>query len=188
MSRVAWSLGRFHPAFAAEFGDAFLGGTHLENPSLAQSLALLGLALPRMLDPTGDAGTLLTERMRSALSALTTQLEAAKETANDLEWALRNSGPYSWACNGDPFLPVRASPLQMQPKACVLIDVRVAMAFGCAFMHARARVAFLWSVDRECARVCSLRVARRSTCSAISTASSRALDCSCLARWEPRRH
>lgn len=67
-----------HPSFAAEFGDAFIGGTIFEQGSLHVSLECFLLTLRRMQSEDGVVAT-LSHDVREALNSVTATLE---ETCN----------------------------------------------------------------------------------------------------------
>ena len=80
-----------HPAFAAEFGDAFIGGTSLEGGVMHVSLEVVCLAVNRMLKPDGTAAA-LTHRERAALNSANTLLVDAKKLAHKFAYAQEGSG------------------------------------------------------------------------------------------------
>lgn len=71
-----------HPAFAAEFGDAFIGGTALEGGALHISLEVVALTLGRMLDPVGGTASGLGHETRAALNSASQLLLDAKKLAH----------------------------------------------------------------------------------------------------------
>ena len=76
-----------HPAFAAEFGDAFIGGTGLEGGTLHVSLEVVVLALEEMLREGNAAEKMLGHADRAAPVHLHEQLRATSHSAVDLEHA-----------------------------------------------------------------------------------------------------
>ena len=82
-----------HPAFAAEFGDAFIADTALEAGSLHISLEVVVLALGRMLKEAaeGSAGA-LPHAARSALNSAHSLLDDATKLAHKLSHALAHPG------------------------------------------------------------------------------------------------
>ena len=81
-----------HPAFAAEFGDSFIGGTRLEHGAMHISLEVVCLALQAMLKPGGTAATCLPNRERAALNSACALLLDAKKLAHKLQYALEGDG------------------------------------------------------------------------------------------------
>ena len=80
-----------HPAFAAEFGDAFIGGTGLEAGSLHISLEVVVLALQRMV-ADGGAASGLPHAQRAALSTACSLLDDAKKLAHKFSHAMGHQG------------------------------------------------------------------------------------------------
>ena len=76
-----------HPAFAAEFGDAFIGGTGLESGSMQVSLEVVVLAVEQMVRATGTAARMLSHADRSALNSILAALGEAKRLAHKLAHA-----------------------------------------------------------------------------------------------------
>ena len=70
-----------HPAFAAEFGDAFIGGTCLESGALHVSLEVLCLTVREMLKADGAAAS-LPPAERAALNSACSLLLDAKKLAH----------------------------------------------------------------------------------------------------------
>ena len=90
-----------HPAFAAEFGDAFIAGTGLESGSLHVSLEVVVLTLQRMLSAGGTAAA-LPHQQRSALNSACALLDDAKKLAHKLGHAMAHPGQqrmYLSACS-----------------------------------------------------------------------------------------
>ena len=71
-----------HPAFAAEFGDAFIGGTGLESGTLHVSLEVVVLALDDMLREGNAAESLLGHADRAALNGVHQAMAEAKSLAH----------------------------------------------------------------------------------------------------------
>ena len=71
-----------HPAFAAEFGDAFIGGTALENGALHISLEVVALTVSKMLEPVGGAASGLAHETRAALNSASQLFLDAKKLAH----------------------------------------------------------------------------------------------------------
>ena len=71
----------FHPAFAAEFGDAFIGGTAFEAGAIHISLEVVCLALGEMLRNAGAAAS-LPHASRAALNSARVLLLDAKKLAH----------------------------------------------------------------------------------------------------------
>lgn len=80
-----------HPAFAAEFGDAFIAGTGLEAGSLHISFEVVTLTLQRMLSDGGSASG-LPHAQRAALNTVCSLLDDAKKLAHKLAHALSHQG------------------------------------------------------------------------------------------------
>ena len=82
-----------HPAFAAEFGDAFIGGTGLESGTLHVSLEVVVLALERLLSEGGVAAlSTIPHAERAALNSTLASLGEAKRLAHKLAHALTSDG------------------------------------------------------------------------------------------------
>ena len=80
-----------HPAFSAEFGDAYVGGTGLEGGSLHISLEVVVLALQRALRQ-GGAAEALPHDERSAINSALAALQEAKRLAHKLAHAMEHEG------------------------------------------------------------------------------------------------
>jgi len=76
-----------HPGFAAEFGDAFIGGTPLEAGSLHMSLEVMLFALKRMQTSDGLATRALSSPALQALNATTYALDECLTLAHKIRRA-----------------------------------------------------------------------------------------------------
>jgi hypothetical protein len=81
-----------HPAFAAEFGDAFIAGTGLEGGAIHVSLEVVVLALQQMLREGGAAASMLAHSERAALNSALAALNEAKRLAHKLAHAAAHDG------------------------------------------------------------------------------------------------
>ena len=81
-----------HPAFAAEFGDAFIAGTGLEGGSLHVSLEVVVLVLEQMLRAGGVAEHLLPHADRASLNSVLAALGEGKKLAHKLAHASAADG------------------------------------------------------------------------------------------------
>ena len=81
-----------HPAFAAEFGDAFIAGTGLESSTIHVSLEVVVLAMGQMLRSGGPAESMLEHAERAALNGALASLVEAQRLAHKLAHALGHDG------------------------------------------------------------------------------------------------
>ena len=84
-----------HPAFAAEFGDAFIAGTGLESGTLHVSLEVIVLAVEQMFKEGGlasEASGVLKQGERAALNSALSSLSEAKRLAHKLAHAAAHDG------------------------------------------------------------------------------------------------
>ena len=110
-----------HPAFAAEFGDAFMAGTALEGGSLSISLEVFVLTLQQMLAEQGTAAP-LPHAERAALNSACAVLDDAKKLAHKLAHAAANNGQQRLYLS-----KVFKSLQKLEPGGFLLLPVLVAL-------------------------------------------------------------